>query len=120
MFDIVLLNIIFVLIPIVCYMLYSVYENVFGSKYNDLFFGFAIVTSIYLITKYSLNFNYLTSIIKVLFLICLLKNKNILSALICIYLSIYYGIINNYSILMFFVEYFIEIIVLLFVIKNVK
>ena len=120
MFDIVLLNIIFVLIPIVCYMLYSVYENVFGSKYNDLFFGFAIVTSIYLITKYSLNFNYLTSIIKVLFLICLLKNKNILSALICIYLSIYYVIINNYSILMFFVEYFIEIIVLLFVIKNVK
>lgn len=120
MFDIVLLNIIFVLIPIVCYMLYSVYENVFGSKYNDLFFGFAIVTSIYLITKYSLNFNYLTSIIKVLFLICLLKNKNILSALICIYLSTYYGIINNYSILMFFVEYFIEIIVLLFVIKNVK
>lgn len=120
MFDIVLLNIIFVLIPIVCYMLYSVYENVFGSKYNDLFFGFAIVTSIYLITKYSLNFNYLTSIIKVLFIICLLKNKNILSALICIYLSIYYGIINNYSILMFFVEYFIEIIVLLFVIKNVK
>ena len=120
MFDIVLLNIIFVLIPIVCYMLYSVYENVFGSKYNDLFFGFAIVTSIYLITKYSLNFNYLTSIIKVLFIICLLKNKNILSALICIYLSTYYGIINNYSILMFFVEYFIEIIVLLFVIKNVK
>ena len=120
MFDIVLLNIIFVLISIVCYMLYSVYENVFGSKYNDLFFGFAIVTSIYLITKYSLNFNYLTSIIKVLFIICLLKNKNILSALICIYLSTYYGIINNYSILMFFVEYFIEIIVLLFVIKNVK
>ena len=78
MFDIVLLNIIFILIPILCYIIYELYENVLSKKENNIFFTFAIISSIYLITKYSINFNYLISIIKVLFLICLLKNKRLL------------------------------------------
>ena len=117
MFDIVLLNIIFILITIFCYMLYSIYENVFGSKYNDLFFSFAVVSSTYLITKYSVNFNCLANIAKILFLICLVKNKKKLSIFIYIYMIIYYSTKNN--IVICFTEYTIEII-LLYVFKNIK
>lgn len=120
MFDIVLLNMIFILIPIFCYVIYTVYENIFGNKGNDLFFGFAIISSIYLITKYSINFNYLTSIIKVLFLICIIENKRNLFIFVGVYLSIYYGVINDYSMLLFFIEFGIEIIILYILLKNMR
>lgn len=120
MFDIVLLNIIFILIPILCYIIYEVYENVFSKKENDMFFVFAIISSVYLITKYSINFNYLTSIIKVLFLICLLKNKRVLLIIIYIYLSIYYGIYIEYNLVLFLVANAIEIVVINVLLRNYR
>ena len=111
MFDIILLNIIFILIPILIYIIYSVYENVFGNKSNNLFFGFAIISSVYLITKYSIDFNYLTSIISVLLIICIIKDKKYLYIIFGIYLSICYGLNSNYSILIFIAKYSIEIVI---------
>ena len=51
MFDVIMLNAIFIIAPILVYLLYIVYENVIGRKGGDLFLTFAILSSIYLITN---------------------------------------------------------------------
>lgn len=109
MLDIVLLNVVFIVVPILIYLLYIVYDNVINDKGKDLFFAFAIFTSIYLISKYSLYFEYTTDIIKILLLICLLKNKIKLSVIVSLFISIYFGYINNYNIGLLLVDYFIQI-----------
>ena len=120
MFDIVLLNSIFILIPLLCYLIYIVYENVFGIKGNNFFFSFAIITSLYLITKYSVYFNYRTDIIKILLLICMLKNKKLLSIFIMLYMSIYLSINNNYNIIFLLLEYLIQLLIFFNILKNTK
>ncbi|MBQ6282398.1 MAG: HAMP domain-containing histidine kinase [Bacilli bacterium] len=120
MFDIVLLNIIFILIPILCYIIYELYENVLSKKENNIFFTFAIISSIYLITKYSINFNYLISIIKVLFLICLLKNKRLLIVFIYMFLSIYYVIYIDYNSILFLIINTIQIIIVYILLKDYR
>ena len=117
MLDLVLLNVVFIAVPILIYLLYIVYDNVMEEKGKDLFFAFAIFTSIYLITKYSLYFEYTTDIIKILLLICLLKNKIKLSVIISLFISIYFGYINNYDIGLLLIEYFIQISIFV-ILKN--
>lgn len=113
MFDIILLNTIFILFPILFYLIYIVYENTIGKKGSDLFFGFAIFTSMYFISKYSIYFNFKSDIIKILLLICIIKNKKYLSILIAVYISVFFGLENGYSIVLLGLEYTIQLILLL-------
>ena len=69
MFDALMLYLIFLITPILCYLLYIVYENIIGTKGDDLFFTLSIISSRYLITKYSSYFDYEPCILKVLLLI---------------------------------------------------
>ena len=108
MFDIILLNLIFIIVPILCYLLYLVYENTIDSKTDNLFFNLAIITSLYLITKYSKILNYNLDIVKILLLISMIKNKKILSIFIAIYISfLSYPDINKIVLLLF--EYVIQL-----------
>lgn len=121
MLDLVLLNVVFIVLPIVVYLLYIVYDNVINDKGKDLFFSLSIFTSIYLITKYSLYFEYATDIIKILLLMCLLKNKIKLSVIVSLFMSVYFSYINNYEILLLLLEYFIQISVFIVLRKtNIK
>lgn len=113
MLDLVLLNVFFVVVPLLVYLLYIVYDNVMEEKGKELFFSFAVLSSIYLITRYSIYFEYSTDIIKILVLICLYKNKIALSTLVAIVISIYFSYINDYSIILLLTEYFIQIAVFL-------
>ena len=112
MFDFVLLNTLFILLPILCYLLYIVHENVIDNNKN-LFFEFAVISSIYLITKYSIVFNYNIDIIKVLLIICVIKDKKMLSILI----SLYFAINNN---LLLILEYLIELSLFFTIFKDYK
>ena len=105
MFDMILLNAVFIITPLLIYLLYIVYENVIGEKGNNLFFGLSIISSIYLITKYSLYFDYSTDIIKILLLICMLKDNKRLSILTSIIMSLYFGSINDYSMIFILIKY---------------
>ena len=111
MLDLVLLNVFFVVVPLLVYLLYIVYDNVMEEKGKELFFSFAVLSSVYLITRYSIYFEYSTDIIKILLLICLYKNKIALSTLVAIVISIYFSYINDYSIILLLTEYFIQIAV---------
>jgi len=119
MLDLVLLNVVFIAVPILIYLLYIVYDNVMEEKGKHLFFALAIFTSIYLITKYSLYFEYTTEVIKILLLLCLLKNKIKLSVVISLFMSVYFGYINNYDIGLLLLEYFIQISIFV-ILKNIS
>lgn len=121
MFDIILINIIFIMVPILCYIIYLVYENTIESKTNNLLFSFSIITSIYLITKYSIIYNFSVDLIKILLIICMVKNKRVLSILISIYISIYFGINNsNYHIIMMLFEYLIQLSIFFVFLKKIN
>lgn len=113
MINVILLNFIFLLVPMVIYMLYNVFENVIGENGKEIFFSLSIITSMYLISKYSYYFNYSKDIINILFLISILKNKKVLSSLIFIYLVM---IDFNY---IYLIIYLLKISLLFVNIKNV-
>lgn len=120
MFDMILLNAVFIITPLLIYLLYIVYENVIGEKGNNLFFGLSIISSIYLITKYSLYFDYSTDIIKILLLICMLKDNKRLSILTSIIMSLYFGSINDYSMIFILIKYIIQQLLFFVVLKNLR
>ena len=112
MFDFVLLNSIFILFPILCYLLYIVYENVLDNRCDDIFFNFAIASSLYLITKYSVT----TDVVDILLLICMVKNKKEASMMIVLYL----GINNNYNTVLVLFEYLIQLSIFFIFLKNIN
>lgn len=118
MLDVVVLNILFLLAPIACYLVYIVYENTIGKKANNLFFSLTIISSLYLITKYSIYFNYSSDILKVVLLICLLKGKKILSIIISLYIILYFGFINDNNVYLIFFEYFVQLSTFYILLKN--
>lgn len=120
MFDIILLNAVFIVIPILVYLIYIVYENVIGKKGNDLFLTFAIFTSLYFIIKYSTYFDYPVDIINILLLLSLLKNKKKTSITLGIFIAIYFGLMNDYSMALTIVEYALQLLLYFVIFKDLK
>ena len=120
MFNFVLLNSIFILFPILCYLLYMVYENMIGRKCDALLFDFAIISSVYLITKYSTNYGDITDVVNILLLICMVKNKKNASIIISIYLSIYLGVHNGYNTILIMFKYIIQLSLFLVFLKDMN
>ena len=120
MFDIILLNAVFIVVPVLVYLLYIVYENVIGKKGNDLFLTFAIFTSLYFIIKYSTYFDYPVDIINILLLLSLLKNKKKTSITLGIFIAIYFGLMNDYSMELTIIEYTMQLLLYFVIFKNLK
>lgn len=120
MFDIILLNAVFIVVPVLVYLLYIVYENVIGKKGNDLFLTFAIFTSLYFIIKYSTYFDYPVDIINILLLLSMLKNKKRTSIVLGIFIAIYFGLMNDYSMELTIIEYTMQLLLYFVIFKNLK
>ena len=120
MFDIILLNAVFIVVPVLVYLLYIVYENVIGKKGNDLFLTFAIFTSLYFIIKYSTYFDYPVDIINILLLLSILKNKKKTSITLGIFIAIYFGLMNDYSMALTIVEYALQLLLYFVLFKDLK
>lgn len=120
MFDIILLNAVFIVVPVLVYLLYIVYENVIGKKGNDLFLTFAIFTSLYFIIKYSTYLDYPVDIINILLLLSMLKNKKKTSITLGIFIAIYFGLMNDYSMALTIVEYTLQLLLYFVLFKDLK
>lgn len=112
MIDNVLISAVLVLFPFIIYFLYIIYENVFGEKGKNLFFSLAVVSSIYLVIKYSVYLNYDIYLIKIILFMCIFYNKRYVYLILSVFISIYLG---NSSILI--VEY---VFLYLFINKSSK
>ena len=86
MLDIIVINLLFLILPIICYLIYIVYENIIGKKGNILFLDFAIISSLYLIVKYSNYFEYGLSSLKILLFLSLLINRKFISVILSLYI----------------------------------
>ena len=121
MFDIILINLLFIIVPILCYIIYLVYENTIDNKTNNLLFDFSIITSIYLITKYSVIYSFRLDLIKILLILCMVKNKKILSIIIAIYILFFYSTnYGIYHIIIILFEYVIQLLLFFVFLKNIN
>ena len=60
MFEIIILNLIYLIFPLTLYVLYCMYASVFNKKTNDLILTFFLVTSYYLLIRFgTLEISYL-------------------------------------------------------------
>ena len=77
LFQNVLLDIILILFPMIIYILYCNYNDVYDLEKNDLFLDFAIITSFYLVITFKFEghtFPYL--MMNVPLILAYLKNRN--------------------------------------------
>lgn len=121
MLDKVLLNVVFIVFPLLVYLIYIVYDNVFKEKGENLFLNLAIVTSIYFILKYSIYFNYRIDIIKLLLFLVLFKGKSKFGIMLSLFSAFILNYIYDYELYILLIEFFvINIIFIVFKNNNVK
>lgn len=117
MLDKVLLNVVFVVFPLLVYLIYIVYDNVFKEKGEKLFLNLAIVTSIYFILKYSIYFDYRIDIIKLLLFLVLFSKKIGFGVVLSLFNSFVLNYIYGYELYILLIE-FIAIISIFIILKN--
>ncbi len=121
MLDKVLLNVVFVVFPLLVYLIYIVYDNVFKEKGEKLFLNLAIVTSIYFILKYSIYFDYRIDIIKLLLFLVLFSKKFIFGVVLSLFNSFVLNYIYGYELYILLIEFFVIIsIFIIFKNNNIK
>lgn len=105
MLDIIVINLLFLILPIICYLIYIVYENIIGKKGNILFLDFAIISSLYLIVKYSNYFEYGLSSLKILLFLSLLINRKFISVILSLYICFCFSTYYDINLYYYLIEY---------------
>lgn len=116
LFDVILMSSIFVIFPFTLYFLYLIYTKTLEQKKSDLFIDITIISSFYLILKFS-NFEY--SFITYIFLnipllIAYFYNRKISIIILSILSSFYYQNIFNCSFIFFLLEYIVYYLMYLY------
>ena len=94
MFEIIVLNFIYLFFPLTLYVIYCVYANVFNKKTNNLVLCFFLITSYYLLIRFgTFEITYLPYSLTFVPLIIAYVNKNEITAII-ISLLILVSILN--------------------------
>lgn len=106
MFDYIILNIIFVLFPLLLYLIYIMYLYALEKKDNKLSFNLSIISSIYLILKFSP----IPNAVKMLLLILINKDDNLFFLILSIFISLYF---NDYILLFFYLIIYIICFIIL-------
>lgn len=99
--DNVIVNIIYITFPLLCYLFYVSHNKVFSKKVNNLFLEFALFSSIYLCLKVGNNSLLL---INIPLIISYLKKREICSLIITTIIMISL-VLSNYNIILVITEY---------------
>jgi len=100
--DIIIVNIIYIMFPLLCYLFYVSHNKSFSKKSNELFLEIALFTSTYLCVKMG---NKELLLINIPLLICFLYKRNICSLILSSFISGYYIIVLNYNPILVITEY---------------
>lgn len=121
-FEIILIDLIFITFPLILYLFYIAYNQNIGKKENELMFNFALLTSLYLLIRYGKNTTiYNPLIISSVPLAIAYHKKDKLS---CILLSIfiiydcYYSF--GFNILFMIFEYTLYYLLFFVILKGIK
>ena len=106
MLEIILINSIFVLFPLLCYLIYAICMQNYSLKKKEFYLDFALISSCYLLIKY--GYSYSTMVPKLMFHIPLifayLLNRK-LGILILSLVGIYYYSSYNFGLYIILIEY---------------
>ena len=105
-------NAIYLLFPILVYLIYVSYIRNLDKEEKDIFLEFALFTSLFLMIRYGKRENYLynMALFNIPVLIAYLKKKNLMAILLSIILIIFYSNNTNICIGIFIIEYFLYFI----------
>lgn len=113
--DTLIVNIIYIIFPLLCYLFYVSYNETFSKKDNSIFLEIALFTSTYLCIKFG-------SIYIMLFNIPLLisyrKNRKILSLVLSNIIIYYMIIVNKMNVIYILIEYSFYYILSFFIDKS--
>lgn len=112
LFEIMLLNGILIIFPLMLYFFYTIYANTLNFKKNNLFLDCVLFSSYYLLIKYGvLEYNHIPLLIfDIPLLIAYFKSKGISIVLLSFMIFVYYYRIFEINFLIIFTEYLIYII----------
>ena len=117
-----LLNFIYILFPILCYLSYFTYQKTFEKKINNLFFDLAILTAFYALLKYGMFQNEIYNILLMnsLLILSFYRERHIISTIMIITLVLILNVNYNYSIYMLILNYLFFIFLYLYLLKSNK
>ena len=100
--DTIIVNIIYIMFPLLCYLFYVSHNKSFSKKSNELFLEIALFTSTYLCIKMG---NRELLLINIPLLICFLYKRNTCSFILSTFISGYYILVLNYNPILIITEY---------------
>ena len=120
LFQIVLLNSIYLIFPLILYLLYQVYSKTLVKEKNELFLDIAIISSFYLIIQYGVyEYNCISLLLlNIPLVIAYLKKRYITIIFLSSIIIIYYNEYLNFSIVLNIIEYLAYFLIYLFLIKR--
>ena len=112
LFEIMLLDCILIIFPVMIYLFYKVYSNTLNFKKNNLMLDCALFSSYYLLIKYGMvEYNNIPLLIfDISLLIAYYKNKRISMLMLSFVITIYYLTVFKIPIEICFIEYIIYFI----------
>ena len=119
-FEILVLNCVFILFPLIIYLFYIAYSKNIGHKENNLFLDFALITSFYLCLKYG-TYNLLFEqlfVLNVVLIVSFIKRRICTSLLITSFIIYYYNDTFNINIFLISLEYLYYLLICNLLIKK--
>lgn len=111
-FELIILDVILILFPMLCYIIYMFFTKTLEKERNKLVLDLALLSSIYLLFKYGVN-SY-NSIPLILFdiplIIAYIKNRKIIAILMTLLLIMYYQITFSINIYIIVISYAIYLV----------
>lgn len=121
-FDGLLVNTVFILFPLLVYLIYVTYKNNVNEECNDIIFELMLFTSLYLIIRYGYMKNnpHIEFLIDIPLLFAFIKGKTSLSIAISMILVLFFTFYTNYSFIFVLLEYLTYFIVYIYGKKHKK
>ena len=100
--DTLIVNIIYITFPVLCYLFYVCHNEDFSKKNNELFLEIALFSSVYLCMKMG---NKSLLIINITLIICFIKKRSTCGIILELLIMCYYIVILRYNFILVLTEY---------------
>lgn len=120
LFEIVLLNSIFLTFPVIIYLLYQTYSKTLNKEKNELYLDVALISSFYLIVRYGISkFNLISLLlINIPLITAYIKNRKLGIVFLSTIIVVYYNQHLHFSIIFMIIEYAIYFIIYIYINKK--
>ena len=115
LFEVILNNVILMVFPLLCYLLYLFFQKTLNKEKNNLFLDCALFASFYLLVKYGITEYHGVPLIffDIILLIAYLNNKRMNAIILSMLIIFYYYRAFEINLLFLVVEYIIYVILYL-------